>query len=199
MARVPADQRRQDFLEAAVRIIAVHGVSGATTRKIAEEANAPLATLHYCFHTKEQLFFAVFQYLSEQVVTGGDESGEPVGLAAASRNWIVSTADWTIAHDDFARAEYDLYFWAMRQEGDDAHLAAEVYGLFYGRLEKELRAALRPEDDESLVDPLSRILIGIIDGMIMQWHGHHDRKRFDQDLGVAVQMVETLVASRSKR
>ncbi|GAB3199125.1 hypothetical protein GCM10027062_14880 [Nocardioides hungaricus] len=199
MARISADKRRQDFIEAAVRIIAVHGVSGATTRRIAEEADAPLATLHYCFHTKEQLFFAVFQHLSEEISTSDADASEPVGLAPAARAWIANTADWTIAHDDYARAEYELYFWALRQDGDDAGLAAEVYGLFYSRLEKELRGALRPGDDESLVDPLSRLLVGIVDGMIMQWHGHHDRARFDADLEVVGQMLETLIASRAAR
>ncbi|WP_280447927.1 TetR family transcriptional regulator, partial [Nocardia cyriacigeorgica] len=49
------------MVAAAVRVIAARGVDVATTRRIAEEANAPLATLHYCFATKELLFAAVFE------------------------------------------------------------------------------------------------------------------------------------------
>lgn len=198
MARVPADQRRQDFVEAAVRIIASHGVRGATTRRIAEEAGAPLATLHYCFHTKEQLFFAVFQHLAEETSAGVDDGGSPIGLGKAARNWLVRTAEWTIAHDDYALAEYELYFWALRQDGEDSNLAVEVYGLFFSRIEKQLRAALRPADDGSLVEPLARLLVGIVDGMIMQWNGHRDRAKFDEDFTLAGEMLEVYVASRAK-
>lgn len=69
MARIPAAERRADLVAAAVRVIAAHGVDGATTRRIAEAANAPLATLHYCFATKEALFAAVFEYLAASIAT----------------------------------------------------------------------------------------------------------------------------------
>jgi AcrR family transcriptional regulator len=64
VARVPSDVRRQQFIDAAVKVIARDGVDGATTRRIAEEAKAPLATLHYCFQTKENLLWAVFEQLA---------------------------------------------------------------------------------------------------------------------------------------
>ncbi|MFX1686795.1 TetR family transcriptional regulator [Paraburkholderia sp. A2RI-6] len=51
MTRVRAALRRQDFVDAAVDVIATHGVAGATTRRIAQAAGCPLASLHYVFHT----------------------------------------------------------------------------------------------------------------------------------------------------
>lgn len=198
MARIPADERRQGFIEAAVRIIAAHGMRGATTRRIAEEAGSPLATLHYCFHTKEQLFFAVFQYLAEETSDEGEDEAAPAGLGKAARTWLTRTANWTTAHDDYARAQYDLYFWAIRQDGGDSPLAAEVYELFFSRIEKQLRAALLPQDDATLVTPLARLLIGLHDGLVMQWNGAHDRERFDLDFQLAGDMLETFIASRSK-
>lgn len=44
MARVGAEVRRQDFIEAAVKVIAEYGVANATTRRIAAAANSPLAS-----------------------------------------------------------------------------------------------------------------------------------------------------------
>ncbi|MGW0819305.1 TetR/AcrR family transcriptional regulator [Streptomyces viridiviolaceus] len=67
MARIPADTRREQFIDAAVRVIARDGVVGATTRRIAEEANAPQTSLHYCFQAKENLLLAVFEHLSESL------------------------------------------------------------------------------------------------------------------------------------
>jgi hypothetical protein len=140
----------------------------------------------------------VFQYLAEE--TSGELEGEatPVGLGEAARSWLIRTANWTVAHDDYARAQYDLFFWALRQDGKDAGLAAEVHELFFSRIQKQLRAALLPHDDSTLVVPLARLLVGIIDGMVMQWNGSHDRARFDLDFELAADMVEALVASRSK-
>ena len=41
MNRIPADQRRALLVQAALRVIAKQGVSGATTRAIVAEAGAP--------------------------------------------------------------------------------------------------------------------------------------------------------------
>lgn len=192
MARVSAVQRRQDFIEAAVRIIAQHGVRGATTRRIADEAGAPLATLHYCFHTKEALFLAVFQHLSE-TIAGDVDDDAPVGLAAASRRWIDAVAAWLVANDDAARAQWELYFWALRQEESDPGLGRGVYDIFLGRLRSTLRASLLPTEDASLVDPLSEVLVAIIDGLSLQWHGHHETGRLDRGLAFACSMVTAIV------
>ncbi|WP_458239263.1 TetR family transcriptional regulator, partial [Pseudomonas sp. P5_A2_2] len=63
MARVGAELRRQDFVEATVKVIAEHGVANATTRRIAAAAGCPLASLHYVFHTKDDLLYAVYESL----------------------------------------------------------------------------------------------------------------------------------------
>ena len=63
MARMGAELRRQDFVKATVRVIAEHGVANATTRRIAAAAGCPLASLHYVFKTKDELFYAVYESL----------------------------------------------------------------------------------------------------------------------------------------
>ena len=63
MARISARERRQDFIEATIKVITEHGVANATTRRIAEAAGSPLASLHYVFHTKDELFCAVYESL----------------------------------------------------------------------------------------------------------------------------------------
>ncbi|MGI5467153.1 TetR family transcriptional regulator [Streptomyces sp. CA-132043] len=59
MAYVSADTRREQLVEAAVQVIAHEGADGATTRKIADGAQSPLASLHYCFQNRENLLLAV--------------------------------------------------------------------------------------------------------------------------------------------
>jgi AcrR family transcriptional regulator len=66
MARVPAEQRRQELIDAAFTVMARDGVAAASTRAITAEANAPLSAFHYCFRTKQELL----QELTTTVVTG---------------------------------------------------------------------------------------------------------------------------------
>ncbi|MFC0582213.1 TetR/AcrR family transcriptional regulator [Micrococcoides hystricis] len=80
MSRVPLAQRSQQFVEAAARVIAREGVSAATTRRIAAEADAPLASLHYCFRSKEELMEQVYKHLSEDYARALTPLSEDAGL-----------------------------------------------------------------------------------------------------------------------
>ncbi|MGV7637065.1 TetR/AcrR family transcriptional regulator, partial [Mycobacterium kansasii] len=85
-------------------MIAAHGVDGATTRRIADEANAPLATLHYCFSSKEELFAEVFQYVAGQyreVLARNDCHGD---VKETARSLMRGVMEWYVAHEDFGRA-----------------------------------------------------------------------------------------------
>ncbi len=57
--------RRQQLIEAAIRVLQRDGVGHVTTRAIAAEAGAPLASIHYTFGSKDEIVRAAF----EQVIT----------------------------------------------------------------------------------------------------------------------------------
>ncbi|BDH58431.1 hypothetical protein MTP03_33700 [Tsukamurella sp. PLM1] len=117
MARIPAAERRSELVAAAVRVIAAHGVDGATTRKIADEAKAPLATLHYCFSSKEVLFADVFEYVAGQyreVLARNDCHGD---VKTTARTLLRGLMEWYLDHEDFGRAIIELITWARRQAG----------------------------------------------------------------------------------
>ncbi|MFT4125983.1 MAG: TetR family transcriptional regulator [Gordonia sp. (in: high G+C Gram-positive bacteria)] len=52
-------ERRSALVEAAYRVIADHGVEGATTRRICAFADMPLASFHYAFESRTALLRAV--------------------------------------------------------------------------------------------------------------------------------------------
>ncbi|MCW2790856.1 MAG: putative TetR family transcriptional regulator [Aeromicrobium sp.] len=199
MAYIPAEQRRQDLVEAAVRVVAEQGVRGATTRRIAAEADAPLATLHYCFHTKENLFFAVFQHINEQVSGGEPREQRALGLRRAATDLMTATVQWSVDHETYALAQFDLYLWAIREERRDGSLAVDVYDLFIDRFCQVLRASLTAEDDPALVRPLARVMASLIDGMTMQWNGHRDQHRLREDLALANAMLDSFLAMGAAR
>ncbi|WP_026151526.1 TetR/AcrR family transcriptional regulator [Streptomyces prunicolor] len=199
MARVPMDQRRQDFIEATVRVIGERGTRGATTRRIAEAAQAPLATLHYVFHTKEQLFFAVFEHASDQLLERISASKGGSGLGKTAASLLDTTMSWYMENDDYARAQFDLYMWALRQEDVHPGLASRAYDLFIDRFADVLRKHLADDDDPELVEPLARIVASHLDGLCLQWHGYRDRARLDADVALAGEAIELLVESRRGR
>src|SRR6478735_2370115 len=112
MARIPAAERRTELVAAAVRMIAAHGVEGATTRRIAQEANAPLATLHYCFASKEVLFAAVFEHVGQQyreVLTSNDIHGD---MPTTARALLRGLLEWYVVNPEFCAATVELISWA---------------------------------------------------------------------------------------
>ncbi|WP_330255733.1 TetR/AcrR family transcriptional regulator [Nocardia sp. NBC_00565] len=192
MARIPAEQRRQDFVEAAVDVIGTYGVSGATTRRIAAAADAPLATLHYCFHTKEDLFVAVFQTQNEGMAERL-EVEEGIGLGKAAVDILVSSADWYMENPRYARAQFDLFLWATRQKGDHAQLAPEIIELFLRRFVDAFERAADDGDDRALLIPLANFLISTLDGLVLEWCAHQDLIRFKAELALASEAIELLV------
>ncbi|WP_330255750.1 TetR/AcrR family transcriptional regulator [Nocardia sp. NBC_00565] len=196
MARVPAEQRRQDFIEAAVRVIAEQGMDRATTRKIAEAAEAPLATLHYCFHTKEQLFFAVFEHMSADILKGQAEAIKGHGdLAVTAARIVRATMEWSTRHPNYARVQFDLLLWGLRRDGKDVEWANRVYAHFIEGYLRILRASVGVNDDPSMVEPLARVVLSIIDGLTLQWVSDPNDARLQGDVELACAMISTYVSA----
>lgn len=60
--RMSVEQRRSALIESAYRVIADHGVEGATTRRICAHAGMPLASFHYAFESRTALLCAVMDH-----------------------------------------------------------------------------------------------------------------------------------------
>jgi AcrR family transcriptional regulator len=165
VAHVPAEERRAQLVDAAIRVIAGEGVARATTRRIAEEAGAPLAALHYTFRSKEELFSAVTEEsvrLTEQALT--DRGITPgVGLQVATTQILELFRDWTRADPGRQIAQFELQTWALRTPGQEG-LARRCHELYEEVLAGLLSVAAR-EDEH--VDPrgLARLVIVASDGM----------------------------------
>ncbi|ROR55210.1 TetR family transcriptional regulator [Luteococcus japonicus] len=63
MTRMALAERRQKLIEAALAVIGQQGVSAATTRAIASEAEMPLASFHYAFESHQALMSEAMEVL----------------------------------------------------------------------------------------------------------------------------------------
>ena len=196
MAHVPTEVRRQQFIDAAIVVIARDGVDGATTRRIAQEASAPLATLHYCFQTKENLLWAVFEYLAEMV--GSDlEERVPRGQSTASIAVQILTETLLSAIDRPAanRAQLEIWLWAER---NDPEAGVRLYDMYVDLWRDRLRAAKSPLPDDE-IESVARVLLGLVDGLNNQFIASADEKLLRREIDTAAAMLEAYLGRRSRR
>ena len=194
MARVGAELRRQDFVKATVKVIAEHGVANATTRRIAAEAGCPLASLHYVFRTKDELFYAVYESLFtlpqqslEQVPAGTTPSETAAGMLRQVVNWFST-------NPDLARAQSELFFWAIRNQPE---MASKIYSLGVEVTEQALGRAIGNHLDPAAIKATSRTLVLLFDGLLVAWTAHGDLERLRAETETACRALALLVSSHS--
>lgn len=61
MGRLPAAQRREQLLDTAAKLFAVHGYAGATTSQIAKAAGVTEPIIYRHFESKRELFIALIE------------------------------------------------------------------------------------------------------------------------------------------
>lgn len=192
MARLGAVQRRQAFVKAAVKVIAEHGAANATTRRIAAAAGYPLASLHYVFKTKDELFYAVYDSLFqlpqqslERVPTGSD----PAQTVAGMLRQVVA---WITGNPDLARAQSELFFWTIRHQPD---MAKRIYSVGVEATEQALARVVGARLDGAALQAASRMLILLFDGLLVGWCAHGDPERLQVQTDTACEALALIVAN----
>lgn len=190
MAYVSADTRREQLIEAAVQVIAREGADRATTRKIAEEAKAPLASLHYCFQNKENLLLAVFTQLSGEMPVEADPlEDESVSPGQAMEQRLARAMQWTVENPLRVRAMIEVTLWAERY---DPELSVTFYEGFFKSSEAALRKAGTTLSDEEL-HSLVRVGMSIVDGLSLQMLTNGDKERALRDTATACAMLKAFL------
>ncbi len=92
-AKLPADARRQQVLDAAIRAFAQRGYAGASTQAIAASIGVGEPTLYRYFPSKRQLFLAAYDRCSTDVLARwrrlAEESESPLAALARIGDWYV--------------------------------------------------------------------------------------------------------------
>lgn len=190
MARVGAELRRQDFVEATVRVIAEHGVADATTRRIAAAAGSPLASLHYVFHTKDDLFYAVYESLFNMPQEAMEHLPPGATPAETVAEVLRRLIEWFTANPEMARTQSELFLWTMRNKPE---LANRIYTTAIEMTEKAIERAVGPRLDKAFLASLSRLLIQMTDGLLVAWFAHGDVERLKEETRTACRALALLV------
>lgn len=187
MARVAAQDRRQQLIDAAIRVAERDGIAATTTRRIATEAGASLATVHYCFRSKQQLFEEVLRAIITELSEAAQGDIRP-GPDARTLLHDGLRALWEIVEKEPGKQQltYELTHYALRQPGMES-FARWQYETSYAACAAHLEGiAAAAGIAWSLPTPvLARMLMTVIDGVVLGW-------LVDRDSPTAVAALDSL-------
>lgn len=176
MAYLSAEKRRERIIEAAIEVIAEEGLARATTRRIAERAEAPLGALHYCFRNKDELMQVVAEHGAAELRARFDDVDPGEGLEPTIRHSIGAMWSWVRANLGLQLALMELGLWRIRRGGDPDEVYA-MWNSFGGDLLRErLDAAARVDSiaPSITVDEMVRFINHRFDGLAYEFAASRD-------------------------
>jgi AcrR family transcriptional regulator len=171
MSRRSAEERREELIEAAIKVMIRDGVARTTTRAIVGEAGLPLGAFHYCFRSKEELLQSVIERIMVRALGPAVASA----VAGAPVDEVVRTtlrAYWERIRQspDEHLLTYELTQYALRQP-ELAELARRQYRhyLDVSQSSLETMADLAGIDWTVPLPVLARFALGVLDGLTLTW------------------------------
>ncbi|PYC84746.1 TetR family transcriptional regulator [Streptomyces tateyamensis] len=171
MSRRSAEERREELIEAAIRVMIRDGVARTTTRAIVGEAGLPLGAFHYCFRSKEELLQSVIERIMVRALAPAVASA----VAGAPVATVVHTtlgAYWERIRQapDEHLLTYELTQYALRQP-ELAELARRQYRHYLDVSQSSLETMAELAGIEWTVPApvLARFALGVLDGLTLTW------------------------------
>ncbi|CAM5535377.1 TetR/AcrR family transcriptional regulator [Streptomyces tanashiensis] len=171
MTRRSADERREQLVEAAIRVMIRDGVARTTTRAVVSEAGLPLGAFHYCFRSKEELLHSVIERITLRSLAPA--TAPPAG-EVSTRELIFRTlhAYWDQVRERPAEhmVTYELTQYALRQPGL-AEVARRQYQHYLKVYSDHLEAIARLAGFRWTVPlpALARYGLSVMDGLTLNW------------------------------
>lgn len=194
MARIPVAERREALIAAAVRVMERDGVAETTTRKIAAEADMPLASLHYAFTSRGELIAAATRSLAIEIVDLMDlRSAADGGLDLALGRSLGSYAEFLREHTGRVLALHETQAAGLR--------IPELLPIARNRVERgtqivrfflEGAAALAGVEYREPVGELAAMLLECVDGFSINWIITRDDAELASSIRLAVAWITNL-------
>jgi AcrR family transcriptional regulator len=191
MAYLSWDERRRRIVDAAIDVIATEGLARLTTRRVAERAEAPLGSLHYCFRNKDELLQLIAERGAAMLVESFAAVDPERGVEATIRDSIDALWDWYQDNIGLQFALTELGMNRIRKGGDPAEVGA-MWGPFgEDLLTENLQRALKV-DGEKLGVPVKeivRFVLGRFDGLTIEYAATRDRKACKRQVALLADAV----------
>lgn len=169
MSRVPAEQRREQLIEATIDLAVREGLAAASVRRIADEANVSLGVVHYCFSSKEALLDAVAESFVVPVLSAVNSALEGHPGSMEQKVFDGFRAFWEHTQNQPGRQllSYEMAAWSIRGDGEAARL---LYKTYLDAIEKIITETLHITGSEGLpTRTLARMVLAVTDGVMLAW------------------------------
>lgn len=176
MVRIPAAERRDALIVAALRVVARSGVTAATTRAIVAEAEMSLASFHYAFESREELMAELVVFVTENEQAAimpeslGDGSLRDILRSGLSRYFSLLRED-----PEREKAMFELAHYAMRTPGLE-HLARRQYEGYRALATAAVVAAAEASGTRWLhpIEWVANLMVVYTDGVTLTWLASRD-------------------------
>ncbi|MGV9310646.1 TetR/AcrR family transcriptional regulator [Streptomyces sp. NPDC003691] len=169
MAHVTAAERRPQLIAAAIELMAREGVAAGSTRAIAAELGVAQATVHYTFGTKADLYRAVLESLTAELIAGVQQAA---ARAESLEEALRATAD-AIWADLVDRPELNLLWLELVAFSMRSPELREVVVRYHEDISEIAAGSLRTIAERSGCtyalppEELARFLVAGLDGLCM--------------------------------
>ena len=192
--RIPAEQRRELLLQAALRVSAQKGIAGATTRAIVAEAGMSLASFHYAFRSHDEMMAELVSLVVEGEATAVFAALEPgADIRASLYAGLNAFLDYVIADPGHEQVMQDVMQYALRTPGLE-HRAAEQYESYRNAVIELLvaGAAVAHVTWSIPVAEVARLVVTYTDGVTLAWLADRDEPAARRVLDFAADTLATL-------
>ena len=196
MSRVPAEQRREQLIEATIDLAIEEGLAAASVRRIADRANVSLGVVHYCFNSKEALLNGVAESFATPIlgpVAATIEEGHAQGLPFRELAVTAFQAFREVTRKAPGRQllSYELAAWSIRSDGEAARL---LYQTYLDVIEAFLTEGMGLQGSPELpLRILARLVLAVADGATLSWLADRDDEATDQVIRIMVEGLIRLV------
>ena len=168
MARANTKQR---IAEAAVRVAARHGISGASMDEIAEEAGVAKGSLYYNFDSKDAIFERVMRDGFELLASAIDGARASARAEVIVRAVAAATLETLRAHPELARIMAAEAFRTDRPWSETIELARGSVIVRYRDVLRAGRIAAgdSPERASELTETAGAAFFGALAGAALDW------------------------------
>ena len=194
MPRIPSSDRRELLVHAAIRVIAKHGVAGATTRAIVAEADMSLASFHYAFRSHSEMMRELVAHVVDaQIATVFASLRLGNDIRDALRTGLQAFLEYVTGDPGHEQVLQELMQYALRTPGLE-RLATEQYDAYRAGVSSVLveGAAVSRVEWSIPVEDVARLVVTITDGVTLAWLADRDTAAAERVLDFAADSIAAL-------
>lgn len=194
VARISLVDRRESMIHAALRVIERDGVHAATTRAIVAEADMPLASFHYAFHSRDEMIRELIAFVVENEGRAATATlSSDHDIRSAVRAGLQAYFNTLVADPNREQAMFELLHYALR-----THELSDLPAAQYEQYRRTAAAVLHEGAVTASItwqlplDQIARLLVTFISGLTLAWLADRDDAAASATMDFAADSIAAL-------